>query len=160
MENASMSEKDYKEMILKQAELVKTEADLCLLLTQIKEFKHDYGTIIMGILGAMKGAFNVINRSENGGITGFQASCLAHELIQEYMMIKPPYRIVQYDHLLYPQYENRFEKKISMKTHQDLIKKAKDNLKEKEMVHPDVKEHWVKISEGWLPFDFTIGEMD
>lgn len=49
--------------------------------------------------------------------------------IKNWMNIDGPFKIVKYDNLLYPQYEDRFNNKISAEIHNDLIQKAKEKLK-------------------------------
>jgi len=156
-----MTEKEYKEMIIAQSDNVKTKEDLLNLLDKIMEYKHDYGTIVMGCFGAMNGAFNVINNSSSGGITGFQASCLSYELFQKFSSIKPPYKILDFNSMLYPQYEDRFQKKISKETFEYLQNKAKEFLNDDHsLTHTDVIAHWKKIAEGEIPFGWSIGTND
>jgi hypothetical protein len=144
-------------MIYKKAETVKTEPDLLAFLKEIKEYNHDYGTIVYGCMAAMKAAFKVVNNSPNGGITGFQAGCLGWECIHEFMSVKAPAKILQYDNMLYPQYQDKFEKVISRETWEDLQKKAKEHLN-KDSGHPDVVKHWRTIVDGHVPFGYSVND--
>lgn len=153
-----MTEQEYKEMIYKKASQVKTKEELNALLDEITEYKHDYGTIIYGIMAAMKASFRVVNESPNGGITGFQAGCLGWECVHEFMMIGSPARILDYNNLLFPQYKSKFDKVISQETWDNLVSKAKTNLIENKTAHPNVIAHWKSCADGILPFGFTIGE--
>jgi hypothetical protein len=154
-----MTEFEYKEMIYKKAGEVRSQKDLAKLLKEVLDYQHDYGTIVYGCMAAMKAAFSVVNRSPQGGITGFQASCLGWECIQEFMSVKPPCRILDYNNLLYPQYASKFEKVISQDAWNDLRKKAEEKLKDKnELVHPSVVKHWQSIAAGQLPFGFRVGD--
>lgn len=156
MKKAKMSEKKYKEMIFAKAEKVKTKRDLSKLIDEISSFGHDYGTIVYGCMAAMKGAFNVVNRGKSGGITGFQAGCLGWECVREFLMINGAAKLLDYDNLLYPQYADKFEKRISSEVWKDIQKKAKERLKEETLAAPRVVEHWKSIAAGKLPFGFQI----
>lgn len=147
-----MTEQEYKEMIYKKAEAVKTETDLSALLKEITEYKHDYGTIVYGVMAAMTGAFKVVNDSPNGGITGFQASCLGWECIRKFMMVEGPLRIMDFNNMLYPQYQDSFEKVMPIDTWEKLKEKAQERLKEEIHANTKVKAHWQSIADGKIPF--------
>ena len=51
----------------------------------VKDYSHDYGTICKAIASAMVGVGNAINNSDQGGITGFQSSCIMWEFIQHWI---------------------------------------------------------------------------
>lgn len=151
------TEQQYKEEIYKKAKEVKTEKELLKLIEEIKTFNHDYGTIVYGCMAAMTAAFQVINEGPQGGITGFQAGCLGHELIQKFMMTQPPYRIMDYNNMLYPQYSDKFEKVISSDTWNDLKEKAQKSLNENALsTHPSVIAHWQSIVNGNVPFGYSV----
>lgn len=105
-----MTEQEYKEFIYKKAEEINSEEALLDLIKEIKEFNHDYGTIIYGCMAAMIAAFKVINNGPRGGITGFQAGFLGWECVHKFMMINGPCRIIDYNNMLFPQYADEFEK--------------------------------------------------
>lgn len=152
-----MTELEYKELIYKKASAVRNQKDLSALIREITSYDHDYGTIVYGCMAAMEAAFNVVNRSPQGGITGFQASCLGWECIRKFMSIEPPCRLQDFNNLLYPQYADRFEKTISDEIWKDIQAKAQEKLdKEKRHAHPDVVAHWKKIVAGEIPFGFQI----
>jgi hypothetical protein len=65
-----------------------------------------------------------------------------------------PLRLLNYENLLYPQYEDKFEKIISKDTWEWLQKEAKKKLKER--AHPIVKKHWKNIVAGNIPFGFKV----
>lgn len=152
-----MTEKEYKELIYKKADDVENETQLLDLIKEIKEYPHDYGTIVYGCMAAMLAAFNVINKSPNGGITGFQASCLSWECVEKFTMKKPPLKLIAFEDMLFPQYENKFEKKISNDTWVFLQKEALKNLSEKnEHTSPRVIDHWRSIVSGVVPFGYSV----
>lgn len=161
MENAKMTEKDYKEMVYRKAKEVETKEQLVEFIDYVTDFKHDYGTVIYGCCAVMKAAFRVVNSSpKSGGITGFQAGCIGLEMIQEFMMIKPPFKVVDLNNLLFPQYRSKFEKTIDQETWGYLQKQAKENLESEERGAFAVRKHWKSIVDGVVPFGFTIKEQD
>lgn len=155
-----MTEQEYKKHITEKANKVKTKDDLIKLIDEITSYKHDYGTIVYGLFGAMKGAFKVVNDSEQGGITGFQASCLGWELIKEFFTIdeNAPAKLFKYEDFLYPQYEDRFEKAMPKTSWEWIQKKAQENILKanNESVHPKVLDHWKSIASGNVPFGFSV----
>lgn len=154
-----MTEQEYREFIYKKADTVRNRTDLSDLVRQIISYNHDYGTIVYGCMAAMKAAFNAVNRSPQGGISGFQAGAIGWECVREFMSIEPPSRILDFNNLLYPQYADKFEKTISADAWKDLQAKAKKNLDDKdEHVSPRVIAHWEKIVAGEIPFGFQIKE--
>ena len=124
------------------------------------DYEHDYGTICKAIAAAMLGAGYAVNNSNQGGITGFQAGSVMWEFIKEwsYSNNSCGLKILDYDNMLYPQYNNMFDKTISANTFKALQEMAKKNLLErnKEHIHPDVLNHWKSIADGKIPFGYTI----
>jgi len=60
--------------------------------------------------------------------------------------------------MLYPQYGDKFNN-ISQESWERLQDKAKENLKNKTMVHEDVRQHWEDIAiYGEVPFGYTVRE--
>lgn len=123
------------------------------------KYVHDYGTIAHACSAALATA-HVIDRSECGGITGFQAGFVWWGFVSRWLHIEGPAKLVTYEDMLYPQYEHKFEKVISKETHQWLMKEANKKLKEaKEKsyeVSPVILDHWKKIASGALPFGYTL----
>lgn len=98
------------------------------------------------------------------GITGFQAGATLGDFIEDWSgigNITNCVKLVDYDNLLYPQYEHRMtDKSISSDVWRKVQKAAKDFLSEfsesKTFVHPDVVNHWRSIVDGKVPFGFCI----
>lgn len=151
---------DNKELMAEwkaKAEAVKTEDELIAFIRDMVSYDHDYGSIVHAIFNGMNATMNFINRSPAGGITGFQAGCLGHMCIQEYLYIKPPYRILDFNNLLYPQYEDKFEKVISREVWEDLRKKAAvEYEKFGEHGSERVKSHLKSVADGVIPFGFEV----
>lgn len=121
-------------------------------------YKHDYGTICHAIAAAAVAAAWAVEKSPQGGITGFQGGAVMWQFMEKWNGIKFPARLVQYDDMLYPQYERKFTT-ISKDTWEHLQKKAGELLKgERRHAHPDVVAHWKKVAEGVIPFGYSIGE--
>lgn len=98
-----------------------------------------------------------------GGITGFQAGAVMWEFIRHWNRTnnKTGMCLIDYDDMLYPQYENRFSKTITKDLMESLVKEAKKHIAEyesnpKSMVHPDVLAHWKKIAQGIPPFGYKV----
>lgn len=97
-----------------------------------ENYQHDYGTICHAMAIAAIASARAINASPQGGITGFQAGAIMWEFIREwnYSGNKTGLKLVDYDNLLYPQYEDEFEKAISSGVWENLQKEAKANIRE------------------------------
>jgi hypothetical protein len=153
-----MTEQEYKEKVYGEAKNVSTTDELVDFINEIKEYEHDYGTIVYGLMAAMKAAFKVVNASPQGGITGFQASCLGWECIHEFMMVSGPLRIVQYEHLLYPQYKGDFEKTIDSETWVEIMSKANQLLLDPQHASKEIISHWKSVAAGNVPFGYAVSE--
>lgn len=100
------------------------------------------------------------------GITGFQAGYVMFDFIRDwqYRGNKSGLKIVDYDKMLYPQYEYDFEKTIKGYTWSALQSEAQrlleeDNEKEDEAkANPKVREHWESIVAGNVPFGYSVSE--
>ena len=122
-----------------------------------EEYEHDYGTICHAIAAAAIGAAWAVEKSPQGGITGFQASCIMWVMIRHwnYRYNVCGLRMVDLDDLLYPQFADRFEKTISQDVMDKLQVEANKRLSERGGV-PEVREHWQSISDGKPPHGFRI----
>lgn len=119
------------------------------------DYKHDYGTIVHAMTAGALASISVIDRSPEGGITGFQASCIMWQFIKTFMHIESPLRLLNFEDLLYPQYENTF-RTISEDTWKWVQDKAKQNLIEHTNAANTVKTHWQSIVDGYIPFGYMI----
>lgn len=93
------------------------------------------------------------------GITGFQASCILWEFINGWTNIgkKTGAKILDYDKMLFPQYDYAFEKVISKACWEALQKEAKKLLEtSQERAALNVVEHWQSIVDGNIPFGYTL----
>jgi hypothetical protein len=125
----------------------------------MNDYQHDYGTICHAITAG--GLATMKTMSYKSGITGFQAGCIMWEFISNWMCEykDKPLKLLNYENMLYPQYQDRYEKYISKEIWKYLKKEAKRNLnKEKGMVHPSVLKHWKNIVNGVIPFGYKLKE--
>ena len=92
------------------------------------------------------------------GITGFQAGFVMWDFVRnwQYSTNKCGLRILDYDDMLYPQYDHKFEKTIRSNTWNELQETAKNNLETREHAHPDVIAHWKSIAAGNIPFGYSV----
>lgn len=126
------------------------------------DYDHDYGTVCHAIAACAMAAIHVAdNHPVNGGITGFQASHTMWQIVRQMMYKdnKTGLRLLNYDDMLYPQYEYKFEKTISRSIFEELQKVARENLESNESAHPKVIAHWQSIVDGNVPFGYTIKEV-
>lgn len=129
--------KDIKEGWKKQLGEVNLDTlpDFLKMLTE--DYQHDYGTICHAIAFSAIAAANAVNRSDQGGITGFQAGAVMWEFIREwnYSHNKTGLKLVDYDNFLYPQYESEFQKTISQDTWVAIHKAAQERIEEADQKH-------------------------
>ena len=122
----------------------------------LEDTQHDYGTVCHAIAALAIGAAWYGAHSQ--GITGFQAGFIMWDFIEqwEYSDNKCGLGIIDYDKMLYPQYEGKFEKVITSKQFKKMQEVAAEKLKEKGMAHPDVVKHWESIVSGTVPFGYKL----
>lgn len=122
-----------------------------------EDYRHDYGTYVHAAAAAAIGAVAAFDHHpDSGGMTGFQAGCLGWEMIREYMSIRGPARLLEYENLIFPQYDYKFEKTITAETWAEIQKKARQMIAENRTVHPDVLRRWESIVAGELPNGFAL----
>jgi len=158
-----MTEQEYRDKVYAEAKDVKTPEQLTAFLKTLTEYPHDYGTIVYACAAGMNAAFNVVNDSPHGGITGFQASCLMWEMVRKYGMFSNAgvLRIIDYSNLCYPQYDDKFTHKLTSEQRRGLMAYAKKQLAAApEMMAPRVKERLEAVARGELPPFVTVSDMD
>lgn len=156
-----MTEQEFKKYIYDKAEKVDNKNKLDELLKEVINCKEiDYGKIVYAISGCMLAVANYIDRSEVGGITGFQASFIGWEMVRKFLCHnnKTSLKIIDYDNMLYPQYDYAFEKTINRETWERIQKQARVLLEETNSANPSVIEHWKSIDKGIVPFGYKVKE--
>lgn len=126
----------------------------------VEDYTHDYGTICHAVAAAAVAAAQAINASPTGGITGFQAGAVMWEFITAWQGYKGPMRLVQYEHMLYPQYASRFALTITPDTWTWLQQEAATHLTnaKDDRVATRVADHWRSIVAGQVPFGYHVEE--
>ena len=153
-----MTEQEYKNYIYKKADDIKTKEELDNMLAEVINNKElDYGKICYAISGCMLAVLNYIDRSEVGGITGFQASLIGWQMVRKLIVDSEiGMKLVDYSNMLFPQYEFEFEKNIPAEIWEKLQEKAKEKLEKVPDAHPNVIKHWQSIVDGEIPFGYKI----
>lgn len=129
-------------------------------LAELAEYQHDYGSICLAVAAAALAAAVCIDRSPRGGITGFQAGAIQWEFLQAWNQWPEDgigHRLLDLDHLLYPQYAGRFNS-IPAATFARLREKASMLLATETVVARTVVEHWKSIAGGVVPFGMRIAK--
>lgn len=122
--------------------------------------EHDYGTICVAIGACAVAAAKAADRSEHGGITGFQAGAIFWEFVRGWNTFdEGPKRMVQYANMLYPQYAEKFAQTIDPATWKWLQEKAASNLVENPNAHENVIAHWTSIANGVIPFGYSVSDV-
>lgn len=129
-------------------------------LNELMNYEHDYGTICHAIASGAIATMWAMNNHENGNITGFQASCLLWDIIKQwsYTGNTVGLKITDYNEMLYPQYEHKFEKTISHSVWGSMVSQAKENLMSEDFACEAVRNHWESIVNGEVPFGYKVVE--
>ena len=128
-----------------------------------EDYQHDYGTIVHAMSAGAIAAASALDHSPAGGITGFQAGAVMWGFIANWSgdYKDKPLRLVNYEHLLYPQYADHFALTISSETWQWAQEQARRLLAERpndDLVSERVRAHWQTIADGIPPFGLTVQE--
>lgn len=150
----------------REAKQVKNEEELAKFIHHLlNDYQHDYGTVVRAI-SAMALAAAWMGAAKEG-ITGFQASFVLWDFIKNwsYPNNKTGLRIIDYDKMLYPQYEKNFAGKIITKATWELLQKeAKNRLEnipfELSTNPTKVQAHLQSIVDGVVPFGYEVETED
>lgn len=120
--------------------------------------QHDYGTVCHAVGAIALAGANLGAKIQ--GITGFQASFVMWDFIRQwnYSDNKCGLRIIDYDNMLYPQYEDNFNKIIAKERFELIQKQARTLLETSKNAHPSIINHWKSIVDGKVPFGYSIAE--
>lgn len=152
-----MDEFEAKEKLTNQRKEIKSFDDLVSFLKDIKDnYNFDYGVAPRAI--AQAALATAWYFASDFGITGFQAGFVMWDFIKDWSFRgnKCGLRIIDYDEMLYPQYDDKFDKYISSETFMAMQKQAKELLNDEGYVHPAVVKHWKSIVNGEVPFGYTV----
>lgn len=115
---------------------------------------HDYDSIATALsVAALAGAW-AVERSKQGGLTGFQWGWASHRTVAMmcYENSKFGIRIQDMDHLLYPQYAGNFAfVKVDRKFAEKLRAEAQRLFESKELAAKSVRGWWAMLANGDFP---------
>lgn len=158
-----MNEFEIRDELRKKRRKIKTFEDLIAFLKDVEEnYNTDYGVAPRAI--AQASAAVAWYLAKKFGITGFQAGFVMWDFIRDWDFPdnKSGLKIIDYDNMLYPQYDYKFEKTISPGTWGVIQGEAMKRLDELETdnapytPHPNVIAHWKSIAEGNVPFGYIV----
>ncbi len=123
------------------------------------EYHHDYGTIVHATTAVAYQAAHAFNKTPQGGITGFQASCVMWEFIKRWMHYDGAMRLLQFSDMLYPQHNEKFQKVLPEESFVWLQGEARKKLEESgNSANLNVVNHWQSIVNGEVPFGWTVDQ--
>ena len=133
-----------------------TPESLPAFLKKMADYNHDYSTINRAIAAVGIAAMHAVDRSPNGGITGFQAGYIMWDLIDGWGSFgEGPKEMVRYHHMLYPQYQDHLDNTISTETWEWLQAQAKEKTTQG-AANENVIAHWQSIVDGEIPFGYRL----
>lgn len=120
----------------------------------MNDYDHDYGTCVKAVTAAMLGTFWAFDKQE--GFTGFQVRFIPWMMINKFWGESEIGRkVIDFDDMLFPQYEDRFRNTISKELFKRLQERASKFIEEGDL-HPDVKKHMESIVAGKVPFGYKL----
>lgn len=144
----------YKEVLAKGTETElrnlkihwpKSREELNTILDILEKREHDYGTCVYAMSIAALSSYYYM--ASVLGVTGFQASCADLDFIRRTRNMDAGFIIIDFNKLLYPQYDIYNDLHEAIKANIDKLKeKAKEKLKDCEGAHLDVIAHWKKLA--------------
>ena len=125
------------------------------------DYTHDYMTICHAVSACALAAAHAANSHEQACLTGFQAGFVMWDFIKQwaYEDNKCGMKLINYDKMLYPQYEDKFDKFITKGTFKKLQEEAKKELAQSvgdDSIPNEVIEHWKSIIKGDVPFGYKL----
>jgi hypothetical protein len=146
-----MNEKEMRETTVPTFSTVE---ELSKYVTELSTQEHDYGTCCYAMSMAAVAAFNFM--ANKLGVTGFQASCADMDIIRRTSGLKR-FKVVDLENLLYPQYSDKFlDFETEIQNNAKWLKtEALNNLKICPESHPNVIQHWKRLSGLSVPGEAT-----
>lgn len=151
------NEFEAKETLEKERKNINSFDELVNYIQNIKDnYNIGYGTAPRAIAQATLATAWYL--SDVFGITGFQAGCVMWDFVRDWSFHgnECGLKIVDYDNMLYPQCDYKFQKTISRDTFEALQEAAKKRLERSKFAHSDVVKHWQSIVDGNVPFGYII----
>lgn len=151
-------EMEMRDELRDRRKKIETFDELVSFLEYVKdECNYDYGVAPRSIAQASVAVAWYL--ASEFGITGFQAGFVMWDFIRDWNNKDNEcgMKLVDYNDMLYPQHDYKFEKTINSSTWEALQKTAKKSLEERaDHVHPQVKAHWESIVAGKVPFGYIV----
>ena len=124
----------------------------------VHAYNHDYGTMIHAVAACALAAAWAACSEEDTGLSGFQAGFVMWDFIKNWTKTgnKCGLRLVDYDDMLYPQYEHKFGKVIDKVTWKSIQEEAKKKIEKEAYACDKVIDHWKRIAEGQVPFGYRV----
>lgn len=148
---------EVKEQLENERKDIKSFDDLVNYIQNIKDnYNIGYGSAPRAIAQAALATAWFL--ASDFGITGFQADCTTWDFVRgwSYSGNECGLRIIDYDNMLYPQYNEYFEKTISKDVFNELQNTAKKKLESSDYACSAVVEHWKSIVNGNVPFGYIV----
>lgn len=133
-----------------------TMATLPAFLDKMQVYKHSYDSVVYATVACAYAAASAFDRSDAGGISGFQAGFVALTFVQQFLSIDGPLRVVTFKDMLYPHYADKFAPTIPRDAFTWMQEQAKRNMEEYPNMADSVRAHQQSIIDGQAPFGFTI----
>ena len=152
-----MNEFELRDKLKEDRENIKSFDELISFLQNVKEnCNYGYGEAPRAIAQAALATAWYL--SSEFGITGFQASFVMWDFILDwqYRNNKCGLKMIDYDDMLYPQYEHKFEKTLSTYTFEALQKEASKLFENSKGAHQEGIKHWESIVDGKVPFGYML----
>lgn len=122
----------------------------------MNDYRHDYGTIVHAMVAGLIATFWAMDREDQIGITGFQASFVMWGFIRNefYCHNQTGLQLLDFDNLLYPQNIHKVLPNVSSQLKERLKEIASEKIENKKedmqngLIAPEVWEHWEKLASG------------
>lgn len=153
----TINEFEVRDELREKRENITTFDDLTAFIKDVEEnHNYDYGVAPRAIAQASVAVAYYL--AGKFGITGFQAKTVMWDFIRDwaYRNNDCGLKLVNFDHMLYPQYADEFDKTISTATWSSLQAIAEARLDNKEYAHQDIITHWESIAAGNVPFGYIV----
>ena len=160
--NAKMVPNPEHRKWLEKAKHVSRE-ELPSFIDEIMEKGDGYSDLIYAVSSCCIATMSVCGK----GMTGYQASWVPLIFLQNVNGVgtKVGFKVVDYDNMMYPQYEDYFNVTLSRDMMEALQEEAVERLGEyadrpndDKMIAPSVLKHWIKLASGTPPYGLNVEE--
>jgi hypothetical protein len=158
MKTSETKRKKVTPATIKRWYKLKNNDSIDALIKELNEYDHTYDSIVHAIAAVCYRAGHAMNNSNSGGISGFQGGAVMWEFIRKWGHYEGPMKLLDYRNMLYPQYEDHFDKTINKETFNWLKDHAEKRLADNAKVSNDILRHWKGILNGKVPFGYEIRE--